>query len=224
MSAGPHVFGDQRLGLWVQSNANLKDKLTHFLPRLRGPIPNLTDIFLPDDATSLNKQQVRDAGFFCHVYAVNHDRSATNLGDYAVDRLSKIGGGALELNIEGLPEAKLEQYVRDVVKRVRFKKPNLPLRINVVPFKGQWLPKDLFASDPNLFVIAQAYGGNMDILFAADEIKRDLTAWGIPEEKVSVMHAVMCSGPGYPRQITLPVVRGRGSLYIDDLLLDAGLL
>lgn len=221
---GPHVFGDQRLGLWVQSNANLKDKLIHFLPRLRRPVPNLTDLFLPAEATSLHKSQVREAGFFCHVYMVNHDRSATNLADAAVSRLASIGGGALELNIEGLPESALEKYVRDAVKRVRFHKPNLPLRINVVPFKGQWLPKDLFVSDRNLYVIAQGYGGNMEILFAADEVKRDLTAWGIPEEKVSVQHAVMCSGPDYARQITLPVVRGRGSLYIDDLLLDAGLL
>lgn len=222
MSAGPHVFGDGRVGLWVQSNSNLKDKLIHFLPRLRGAVPNLTDIFLPTEATIDHRRQVLGAEFFCHKYTVNHSLAPIALADKAI---AAHHGGAMELNIEGLSENILEQYVRDAVKRVRAKKPNLPLRINVVPFKAQWLPKDLFHSDSQLFVIAQSYGGNMEILYAADEVKRDLTAWGIPEEKVSVQHAIMCTtNPNAPRQVTLPVIRGRGSLYIDDLLQDAGLL
>ena len=222
MTAGPHVFGDGRRGLWVQSNANLTDKLKHFLPRLRGPIPNLTDVFLPAEATAAHRDQVRQADFFCHTYVVNHDRPPNVFVD---DALRAHKGGALELNIEGLPESQLRNYVTAVHARVRATKPRLPLRINVVPFKGQWLPMELFQRDDQFFVCVQAYGGNMDELLAAEDVLRDLLAWGCPPDKASVMHAIMCSQrPGAPRHVTLPQVRGRASFYIDDLLLDAGLL
>lgn len=222
---GPHVYGDDRFGLWIAENANLTDKLTHYLPRLRGAIPNLTDVFLPPTAVESHRRQARGANFFVHTWAANHGRSAIALADYAISRHATQRTGALELNIEGMPEAQLTPYIVQAVMRVRAKKPNLPLRINVVPFKGQWLPRDLFIGDPELYVVAQAYGGNMQTLFAADEVLANLTDWGIPAKKCSVMHAVMCEGPrGGARQITLPHLRKRGAFYIDDLLLDAGLL
>jgi hypothetical protein len=234
MSTGPHVFGDNRLGLWsaptykagVYSASAYKDKLTHFLPRLRMAVPNLTDIFLPPEAGIAHKDQCRQANFFVHTYAVAHGMDPVWFAKSSLARRKVQGTGALELNFEGsaVEQMGLFDYVTQTIAEVRRTNPNLPVRINVVPFKGQFLPRDLIVTDPNLFVIAQTYGGNMEILYAADEVKRDLTAWGIPEEKVSVQHAVMCSGPYYPRQITLPVIRGRASLYIDDLLLDAGLL
>ena len=226
MSVGQNVFGDNRLGLWVAYNANLKDKLIHSLPRLRNAVPNLTDLFLPPEATIDHKDQCRRAGFFTHTYSVAYDRTSVEFAKYALSRRKAQGTGALELNFEGgaISDSGMAAYIKATIAQVRKTNPNLPVRINVVPFKGQFLPVSLINTDPQLFVIAQAYGGNMEILYAADEVKRDLTAWGILEEKVSVQHAIMCSGQGYPRQITMPVVRGRGSLYIDDLLLDAGLL
>ena len=226
MSAGPHVFGDNRLGLWVANSSNLTDKLKHFLPRLKGAVPNLTDLFLPPEAWISHKDQCRQAGFFTHTYDVAHGRSPIEFAKAALARRRIQGTGALELNFEGaaITDGGMKQYIVSTITQVRKTNPNLPVRINVVPFKGQFLPVDLINDDDDLFVISQNYGGNMEILYASDEVKRDLTAWGIQEEKVSIQHAIMCSGPGYARQITLPVVRGRGSLYIDDLLLDAGLL
>jgi hypothetical protein len=221
---GAHVYGDNRLGLWVASSSNLTDKLKHFLPRLKGAVPNLTDLFLPPEATLAQRRQVLDADFFCHWYMPPpHGKGAIEYADAALASMK--GGGALELNIEGVPDPLLASFVTAAVARVRVKKPNLALRINVVPWKGEFLPSALFASDRNLYVIAQSYGGNMEHLYAANDVERDLTAFGIPPEKASIQHAVMCSqAPGKPRQVTLPQVRFRGSLYLDDLLQDAGLI
>ena len=222
---GPHVYGDNRRGLWVQESTNLTDKLAHYLPRLRGAIPNLTDVFLPPTAAWSHRDQVRAAGFFSHTWAANHGRSAVALADYALAAHKAQKAGALELNIEGILDSNLASYVVTAVIRVRASKPLLPLRINVVPFKGAYLPIPYIADDPNLYVIAQCYGGNMEALYAADEVLADLTDYGLPAEKCSVMHAVMCEGPqGGARQVVLPQIRNRGSFYIDDLLLDAGLL
>ena len=226
MSAGPFVFGDKRLGLWIAYSDALTDKLKHYLPRFRGAVPNLTDLFLPPQAGISHKDQCRQAGFFTHTYDVAYGRGPVVFAKEALARRKVQGTGALELNFEGsaITDAGMKQYITATIGQIRKTNPHLPVRINVVPFKGEFLPRDLINKDPELYVIAQAYGGNMETLYAADEVKRDLTAWGIFEPKVSVQHAIMCSGPGYARQITLPVVRGRGSLYIDDLLLDAGLL
>ena len=226
MSAGPHVFGDRRLGLWVATNEAMTDKLKHFLPRLRVAVPNLTDLFLPPQAGISHKDQCRQAGFFTHTYDVAYGRSPIEFAKAALARRKVQGTGALELNFEGsaISDAGMKKYITETIVQVRKTNPKLPVRINVVPFKGEFLPRDLINADNNLFVIAQGYGGNMETLYAADEVKRDLIGWGIMEDKVSVQHAIMCSGSGYARQITLPVIRGRGSLYIDDLLLDAGLL
>ena len=226
--SGPHVFGDDRVGLWVASKPTaqqLTDKLTHILPRLRGAVPNLTDIFLPPEGTPANRKQVLDAKFFCSMYyPPPHGKGAVEYADAAVAAHTKQGGGSLELNIEGVPDADLAKYVTDAVARVRTKKPNLALRINVVPFKGKFLPSlRWWLDNPNVWLIGQAYGGNMDIHYAADEVFDDL--FDVIASRASIMYPVMCSYvPGRPRQVTLPVIRNRGSLYIDDLLFDAELL
>lgn len=227
MAAGPHVFGANRRGLWVAYNDQLTDKLKHYLPRLRNAIPNLTDLFLPPEASISHKDQCRQAGFFTHLYAVAHDKTAHELADFALQRRRALGTGAIEFNLEGGPfvqDPNLKTYATKLVARVRKTNPNLPIRLNYVPLKGYVMPVDLINGDDDLFVIAQSYGGNMDLLYAADEVYRDMTDWGVRPEKASVMHAVMCSRGAGERQVTLPSVRDRGSFYIDDLLLDAGLL
>ena len=228
MMVGPHVFGDYRRGLWVASNANLTDKLTHFLPRLRAAIPNLTDIFLPPEATINHRKQVLAAGFFQHMYDVAHGRTPIQFADQALNRHANQKAGALELDFEGSGiggDRNLASYIRQTMARVRSKKRNLPVRVNVVPYKGQFLPLNVINDDPNTFLCVQAYLGNMDAPVAADDARWDAVAWGVKPEKVTIMHPVMCSQrPGLPRQVTLPQVRNRGAFYIDDLLLDAGLL
>lgn len=225
---GAHVFKDYRRGLWVASNSNLADKLTHFLPRLRAAIPNLTDIFLPPEATKSHRQQVLGAGFFQHMYDVAHGRTPVQFADEALNRHRNQNAGALELDFEGSGiggDWNLASYIEATVARVRKSKPNLPLRVNVVPYKGAFLPVQLINEDPQLFLCVQSYGGNMDVLYAPDDVVWEVVAYGVRPEKVTPMHAVMCSQRvGAPRQVTLPQVRNRGAFYIDDLLLDAGLL
>lgn len=224
---GPHVFGEDRRGLWVASNVNLTDKLKHFLPRLKNAIPDLTDLFLPPEATEEHKLQVRAYGFYSHMYDVARGRTPVVFADQALYKHWQQKAGALELNFEGsaITDAGMSEYITATIKRVRSKKPNLPVRVNVVPWKGQFLPVKLINDDPQLFVCAQTYGGNMDELYAADEVKDNLTNYGVFPRKANVMHPIMCvTAPGKPRQITLPNVRSKGAFYIDDLLLDAGLL
>lgn len=231
MSAGPHVYGDNRRGLWIANNANLTDKLKHFLPRLRNAIPNLTDLFLPPEAASSHRLQCRQFDFFVHTYDVAHDRDPVTFAKAALARRKAQGTGALELDFEGsaIDDQNLASYVYATVKQVRKTNPNLPLRINVVPYKGKFLAepglKSLVGSDKQLFIIVQAYGGNMEELFAADEVKQDVTVRGFHASKVSVQHAIMCeTASSRLRQVVLPQVRNKGSFYIDDLLLDAGML
>ena len=229
MAAGPHVFGNNRQGIWVgekNTETELRDKLTHFLPRLRGPVPGLTDIFLPQSATLAHKQQCVGAGFFVSTYIVAHGDSAVTLADKALAHRNRLKSGAIEFNLEGaaVQDPVLKQYATALVARVRKTNPNLPIRLNVVPFKGYVLPVSLINGDDQLFVIAQNYGGNMEVLFGADEVEADLLDWGILRHKVSIQHAVQCSFRGGPRQLTMPNLRNKGSLYLDDLLLDAGLL
>jgi hypothetical protein len=226
MSVGPYVFGPNRRSLWVASSENLTDKLKHYAPRLRNAIPNLTDVFLPPEAGPIHKDILKQNNFFVHMYAVAHDRSPVEFADYAVARHKAQGVGALELNFEGgnITDGTLASYMEATMKRVRSKKPNLPVRANVVPFKGRYVSVQAINNDPQLYVCVQAYGGNMDILYAADEVKEDLVTYGVYPHKVTVMHAVMCSRGTGPRQLTLPAVRDKGAFYIDDLLLDAGLL
>lgn len=227
MAVGPSVFGRGRQELWVASNANLKDKLAHYLPRLRNALPHLTDIFLPVEASINHKDQVRQNRFFCHTYAVANDQAPAALAKQALDARRRQGTGALEFDIEGgaVTDGTMRSYIEQLMQAVRKNHPNLPVRLNVVPYKGQFLPADLINNDPKLYLVVQSYGGNMDILFPADEVKQEVVYYGVNPDKVSVMHAVMCAPkPGMPRQITIPAVRDKGAFYIDDLLLDAGLL
>ena len=221
---GAHVFKDDRLGLWAIENSGLTDKLKHVLPRVRSVMP-VTDIFLPPSATLIDKQVVRDNGFFVAGYDVANGRGPTVLGDAMVGTANRLGLAVLEADIELPNDDKLAPYITAFVKRVRMHKPNIRLRINVAPFKGYRLPISLFESDPNLFVIAQAYSGNMDGRLSEADVLSDLLDWGIHPDDASVMYGVM---NGNPRVYTLPstVYRApkRGSLYSDDLLIGAGVL
>lgn len=222
MSVGPHVYGDGRIGCWFIENSGFTSKLRDRLPKVAAL--GVTDAFLPPSAVLSDKALVREAGLFAALYELPpHGRSSAEYAQAVLDDVRRLGMGACELNIEGVADDKLVAFVRDVVARIRKPRPSLRLRINVVPWKGAYLPADLFASDPQLFVIVQAYLGNMDARVAEDEIVRDLVAYGIPQAKVSVMYGAHVSpGGGRPRVPALPSIRFRGSIYSDDLLADAG--
>lgn len=227
MTVGPYVFGDHRRHLWVAANSGLTDKLAHFLPRLRAAIPNLTDIELPPSATKENAAQVRNAGFFAHMYEVARDLTPEQFAASALASHKRIGAGALELNFEGgaVEQMGLREYITRTIKAVRKTKPNLPVQANCVPYKAGFVPVALINSDPKLTVCFQGYLGNMDRLVSSEFLLRDALQWGLLLEKVNVMEAIMCSPNfGLPREITLSETRNRGAYYIDDLLLDAGLL
>jgi len=162
------------------------------------------------------------------MYDVAHGRTAVQFAQQALNRHKAQGAGALELDFEGSGvggDANMKAYITATVAEIRKTKPLLPVRINVTPYKGGFVPVDLINFDDKLALAVQCYGGNMDALFAAEDVVWEAVAWGVNRDKVTAMHAVMCSQTvGGTREVTLPSVRNRGAFYIDDLLLDAGLL
>lgn len=223
MTVGPHVFGDNRLGVWIIPSINLTDKLAHELPRFRNAAP-ITDVFLPEPALASHRDQVRAAGFFCHVWTATHDRDPVTFAKNSVTAFNRVKAGALELNIEE-PDFELTLYVEQAVAEVRRVKPNLPLRVNIAPFKAQFMPIEMFVADPNLYIIEQAYFGNMDGRASEFDVLYDLLEHGISGDKASIMYGVLNGTP--TRVHSLPSqVRPwrRGSIYSDDLLADAGLI
>lgn len=225
MSVGPHVFGDNRLGVWfIHAEGWFTDKLRQRLPRVKAL--GVTDIFLPRQATLADKQLVRDAGLFAALYETPpKGMDAKAYAAQAVVDVNRLKTGALELNIEGVADDDLAPFIRDTVTAIRAKKPNLRLRINVVPFKGLYLPSDLFGSDPQLYLIVQNFLGNMDARCPEDEIVRDVVERGVPPAKVSVMYgAHIAWKAGGVRLPSLPEIRWRGSIFSDDLLADGGYL
>lgn len=217
----------ERRDIWIAWNENLTDKLKHYLPRFRNAIPNLTDVFLPEQATVDHRDMCREANFFAHTYGVAHSRTPEQFAKEVLARRAAQKTGAIDLNFEGgaISDTGLADYITKTIGQVRKTNPKLRVRINVVPWKGQFLPHGLINGDPNLVVGAQNYGGNMEELFGAEEIRENLVAWGITPAKAMVIHAVQCSyRPGLPRQTVIPNIRGAAGFYIDDLLLDAGLL
>lgn len=220
--AGPHVFGDGRIGIWVIQNAGLTSKLRHRLPQFKQF--GVTDVFLPRQATFIDKGLVREAGYFAALYETPPaGLNAIDYADQALADLARLKLEALELNIEGIADATLAAFITDTVARIRAKRKNLRLRINVVPRKGAYLPVTLFANDPQLYLLIQEFLGNMTARVAVDELVRDVVERGIPATKVSVMYGAHCaSRDGFPRVPSLPEIRWRGSIYQDDLLSDAG--
>ena len=229
---GPHVFGDGRLGCWFTPvltpegqplPGSFSSKLRDRLPRVRNL--GVTDAFLPRVASLTDKLSVLDERLFPALYQTPPAGvSAPAYADQALRDLARLGLSVLEQNIEGVPDAQLEAFVRADVDAIRERRRLLRLRLNVVPFKGAYLPADLFASDAQLYVIVQNYLGNMDERVAEDEIVRDLVDHGIPREKVSAMYGAHIGSPPENRVPALPVIRWRGSIYQDDLLADAGLI
>ena len=225
MAVGPHVFGDNRLGVWFIYHATgFNSKLRHRLPLVRAL--GVTDIFLPRQASLADKQLVQEAGLFAALYETPPaGKSAAEYAAQALADVNALKAGALELNIEGLVDDILDTYIVQTVQAIRARKPNLRLRINVVPRKGAYLPSDLFASDPQLYLIVQNFDGNMDARAAENEIERDVVERGVPASKVSIMYGAHISPKlGKPRAPALPEIRYRGSIVSDDLLADAGYL
>lgn len=226
---GPHIFGDNRMGLWIITPGNLSGRLDN-IKKLPGPI---TDLFLPETADVTHKTLARGKGFFVALWTAPHGRDPVTYANQSMAALDRLGLGALELNIEE-PDAILKGYIEKAVATIRKKKPNLRLRINLAPFKAGFLPIPQIVSDPNLFVIMQSYFGNMDGRASESDILMHMLEWGVPLNKASVMYAAASedpmdkSVPAYKRVVALPAMNvrrlRRGSIYQDDLLANMGLI
>lgn len=217
------VFED-RVGLHIVTPANLPGRL----PAIRAFGGGLIrDLFLPRSATPDDIARVRAAGLYAHLVVAVDNRSSAELAADTLADLARLGTRGVELNLELAADPPLPGYVRDVIVRVRAKRPQARLRVNLAPWKGFALPADLLASDPYLYACAQSYLGNMDELLSPLDVAADLRAYGCPDAKLTVCYAAACTVLGSSSRLrTLPDLSRihRGVIFQDDLMLDAGLL
>jgi len=231
MPPGPHVFEDGRIGLWIVNSDNLTDRLPKIRRFANGMI---TDLFLPRTATRQSFQFVRDSGFFgCHLWVAVDGLSANDYAQRTVDDIVRLGAGATDLNIELGQDDKLQPFMRTTLSIIRQTRPNYRLRLNVAPYKGQFVPMDLVQGDPNLYVGEQTYYGDMSRV-SEGEALQDLLEWGCPLRKASLVYGAAALVPN-GRVVGLgtlwtwsngAIVRGlrRGVIFQDDLMTDVGLL
>lgn len=232
MTVGPHVFGDDRLGLWIVNLAALPDRLPKIRAALGGTI---TDLFLPHSCTREQLDSVRAAGFVgAHLWAATDGLTA---GEYVSRWRSTIArlrfNGACELNIELSSDAALEPYMRTVVGGLRGSYPQRRLRLNVAARKAPFLPVNLLETDPHLYVTEQAAFDSpersMAALYSFADVMLELLDYGVPAFKASVCYPAACTVGGITgsqRVNTIPLgwKLRRGVIFQDDLMSDAGLL
>lgn len=223
--AGPHVFGDGRLGVWGRDRGLVISRL----PKLRAFGGGwITDVFLPRTATKEDKQKVLAAGFTgSNMWWARDDLNAVAYANRTLSDITRAAPGAGDLNIElAGQDALLADYIRTVMTTLRNARRSYRFRLVVEPFKGAFLPVELLQEDANLFVCGEVYSGLMERM-AEDDVRRDLIEAGIPQEKVSVMYAAAVTVPGRSERVCgLPTGRipRRGVIYHDDLMSDAGLI
>lgn len=229
---GLHVFGDGRLGCWVGSTS-LEQALAktdpNYLARLRAL--GFTDLFFRGpDGSSTVKQRVLGAGFTgCHAWWAVDGLTAQQYAQRCLADIARWQPGAGDLNIELANDPPLEPYMRSVVTQIRAARPNYRIRLNIGARKGVFVPVDLLQTDPALYVAIQCYAGNMDALFSAPDMERQLRSVGVPDEKIATCYAGACavggiSGPARVNTFPTAWLPERGVVFTDDLLADGGLL
>lgn len=220
-TVGPHVFGDGRLHCWIINPAYL----AHRAPLLRDRF-GVTDFDLPEHAGPEHKDIVRGLGCFVATWTTPAKRGPIRYAAESLAAMDRMGSSVLEANIEG-EDAWLTTYIPAFHSEIRKKRRAMRLRINVVPFKGKFLPASLWVDDPNLFIIVQGnYLGNMAPSISPADAVYDLLEHGIPLDKIAVQYgAHVAPALGDDREPALPGwIRRRASIYQDDLMADAGYL
>jgi len=218
-----HVFED-RVGLWIVDPTRGVGRL-QAIRAFGGGI--IRDLFLPRTATRAHFGAVRKAGLNAHLYEAVAGLSAEAYVARVLDDVATLQPGAVDLDIELGEDAPMPAFVEAVVRGVRAVRPNLRLRLNFAPWKGFAVPAELLATDPNLYVCAQNYLGNMDELLSPVDVLADLLAHRAPPYKATVCYAAACTVLGSSGRLrTLPDLSRahRGTIYQDDLMADTGLL
>lgn len=216
------VFED-RVGLWMID----ADRGVSRLPAIKAYAGGLIrDVFMPRTSSPAHLAAVRAAGLYAHLWIAVDSRSASAMVADTLADVTRLGPGALELNIELGSDPPLAQYVRDVVAGIRAKRKNLRMRVNLAAWKGFAAPALELAHDPNLYACEQTYLGDMMRVSEGDTY-HDLLGYGCPEAKLTLCYGA--AGPLPPsgvRGCTLPDLgrRRRGVIFHDDLMADVGLL
>lgn len=238
--AGPHVFGDGRVGLIIaRLDGGWRDRLPS-IRRFAGGL--ITDVFLPRSASATDLWQVRQAAFTgAHIWAAVDGLTATDYAARTLEDISRAGPGGVELNIELASDAALEPFMRAVVLAIRAKLPNRRLRLNIAPYKGAFVPVELIQNDPNLYICEQTYYGDLSRV-SEGEAFLDLLEAGVPPRKASLCYGAAALAPIRADSAEPPhrfvglgtlwtwgngaLVRHlrRGIIFQDDLLADVGLL
>ncbi len=216
------VFED-RVGLWIVDPARGRSRLPAIKAFGGGLIK---DTFWPESSAPADLKAARAAGLYAHVWVDVAGRSAEQLGDDAVAAVTRLGAGALELNIELASDAALAPFVVATLKEVRARRKNLRVRVNLGAWKGFGAPAAELVADPHLYCCEQTYLGDMTRVSEGD-VYHDLLGYGVPEAKLTLCYgAAGPLPPQHARGRTLPELgrRRRGVIFTDDLMADVGLL
>lgn len=217
------VFED-RVGLWVVDPVRGIARRSAIRAFGGGLI---RDVFMPHHSTAAQLDAIREVGLYAHLWTAADGLSAADLAARTLADVARAKPGAVDLNVEGVPDLVLGLYCAELVARIRKRLRSRRLRIVLAPWKGFVVPYLPLATDRALYVCAENYGGNMVELYASEDVAHDLRAWGAPADAVTVMYAAHCRVLGSrERQRVLPDLRKwhRGVIFQDDLMADAGLL
>lgn len=236
------VFED-RLGCWIVPDG--AGQVTSKLGRLAGLAAlGVKDVFLPRQARPDDFATVRAShGLAAHLWTATDGLSADDYANRFLLDFQRFGSkGAGELNIELPSDPPLKAYMRRAVELIRTRKPNLPLRLNIAPFKAFALPIDLLQSDPRLYACEQSFYGDMSRVAESDALY-DLLSWGVPLAQATVCYGGAALVPFFRDNLSHGTQRvvglgtlwtwssaqrvgslKRGVIFQDDLLADAGLL
>jgi len=216
------VFED-RVGLLVVD----ADRGVARLPAIKSyAVGLIRDVFLPRSATPAHFAAVRAAGLYAHLWVATHDRSAAELVADTLADLARLKPGALELDLELNSDPPLEAFVGEVYARIRARRKNLRIRLNLAPWKAFAVPFKSIAYDPALYACEQTYAGDMAPFSQADALA-NLLEYGVPRAKATVCYGAAGPVPGSPDRVcTLPDLFRwhRGVIFSDDLMADVGLL
>lgn len=218
-----------RLGLWIVAPAELSLRRIEAIRAL-----GIRDLFFPagsagTPATVHAELRARAAGCYLHAWLAVDGRGPYEYADAVLAWLRTHPGGC-DLNIELGRDDDLAPYIDTVLTRIRRHYPRRPLRLNLAPWKGAYLPESVreqWARVAPVWVAGQTYAGDM-APYPPLDVWRDLVGHGVPVDRASLCYGAAgpVGGTAPARVCTLPLARlpRDGVVFHEQLLVEVGVL
>lgn len=230
------AFDDGRVGLWVNSTINL-NRLPEIATVFNGMF---TDVFVSYSANRDSLDKIRatkrpDGTFLkAHLHAVPGALAAPDFALRVHQAIARTAPGVVELNIEEKPDigregADYTRYISDTLQAVHATDPFMRFRVNIAPYKAEFLPTELIASTPQFYACEQTYYGDMSRVSESEALE-DLLDYLIPPTRASVCYGAQDE---HRDRLVLPTIfykglavrkLARGIVFSDDLLAELQLI